>query len=71
MAAAAVTGWSDQTVVPTLTRCWTHPGEEPAAGVMTEPGRPSGIAPWIWSRPSNSQSSPKAIRNSRRPGGSG
>ena len=32
VAAAAVTGWSDQMVVPTPTRCWTHPGDEPAAG---------------------------------------
>ena len=40
MAAAADTGWSDQMVVPALTRLWTQPGDEEAAGVMTEPGRP-------------------------------
>ena len=29
--------------VPALTRLWTQPGDEEAAGVMTDPGRPSGI----------------------------
>ncbi len=71
VAAAADTGWSVQMVVPTLTRCWTQPGEELAAGVRTEPGSPRGIDPWIWSRPSNSQRRPKVIRSSRRAGGSG
>ena len=70
VAAAAVTGWSDQMVVPTPTRCWTQPGDELAAGVMTDPGRPSGMAPWICRSPSNSQRSPKASRSSRRAGGS-
>ena len=71
VAAAAETGWFDQMVVPTLTRCRTHPGLVLADGVITEPGRPRGMARWSWSRPSSSQRRPKVIRNIRRPAGSG
>ncbi len=39
VAAAAVTGWSDQMVVPTPTRCWTQPGDELAAGRDDRPGQ--------------------------------
>ncbi len=71
VAVAAVTGWSDQMVAPVLTRCCTHPGDELAAGVRTPPGRPTGIELCTCNRPSNTQSSPKLIRSSRRAGGSG
>src|ERR1039458_236958 len=59
VAAAADTGRFDQMVAPTLAMCWTHPGDELAAGVSTVPGRPNGIDAWAWSRPSNTQSTPK------------
>ncbi len=71
VADAAVTGWSAQMVVPTLTRCWTHPGDELAAGVMTWLGSPRGIEGWICSSPSNSHTIPNVIRSSRRAAGSG
>ena len=32
VAAAAVTGWSDQMVAPELTRCCTQPGDERPPG---------------------------------------
>ena len=71
VALAAVTGCSDQMLAPTLTRCCTHPGDEPAAGPMTWVGRPTGMAAWIWSNPSKIQRIPKAIRSTRRAEGSG
>ena len=71
VAAAAETGWSVQMVVPTLTRCCTHPGDVAAAGVITSPGRPTGIELCTWSSPSNSQRIPKLMRSTRRAAGSG
>jgi hypothetical protein len=71
VAAAASTGWLLQMVIPELTSDWTHPGEPCAAGWMTPEVSPSGMALWSCSRPSRSQSSPKAIRSTLRPIGSG
>src|SRR5664280_2833089 len=71
VAAAAETGWLDQMVAPALTRCWTQPGDEPAAGVRTPPGRPRGIDAWACRSPSKIHRAPNAMRRTRRAGGSG
>jgi hypothetical protein len=69
--AAAWTGWLPQTVTPTLTRCWTHPGDPLAAGRSTLVGMPRTIPVWACSKPSAIQIRPKPIRRMRRPRGSG
>ena len=56
---------------PESTRCCTQPGDVAAAGLMTPSTRPVGMPDCSCSRPSNTQSSPKAMRRNRRAGGLG
>ncbi len=69
--AAAAAGWLAQSVRPDSTRWRTQEGEVVAEGSMTPEGRPVGMPDCSWSRPSNSQTRPKAMRRNRRPAGSG
>ena len=69
--AAAAAGWLVHTVRAELTMCRTHEGDVAAAGWITWDGRPTGMPDWSCRSPSNSHRSPKAVRRSRRPAGSG
>ena len=68
--AAAVIGWLDHRVTPTLTTCCTQSGAPLADGESTPDGSPSGIDGCSWSSPSSVQSAPNSSRSTTRAWGS-